>query len=175
MILPPGALAGALVGALSWSVAGALIAASLAAGGVRAFVEAYRRDRLRNWTDAWLAGDTARRPATTLVSSRDRELTSHREREMLARSVRRLAHDSRRNALPGASPANLRAARAQAQLLDLLAERLEDLNRPVPASGVALTLRLLTDPSGPLYDRGHADELGAAIARALLALEEPGS
>jgi hypothetical protein len=172
LVLPPLALALGLAGVLRWLLVAALAALSVAAGLVRFGLEAARRGRLRAWADDWLLGEARRAPASDVLAAREDELTAMRFRRGLAASVRRLVRDSRRRSLPGASPANYRAAAAQAELLELLAERLAEPLRPVAPGGVVLTVRLLTDPSGPLYERERAEELGPEIARALLALEE---
>jgi hypothetical protein len=65
------------------------------------------------------------------------------------------------------------AARPQAQLIQALADRLDDLSRPVSPRGVLLVEALLTDGTGPLYARSRADELRAALERCLTELDAP--
>ena len=169
VLVPPAALAGALAGLIVWPLAGAFAGAALLAALVRAAVEHVRKARKRSWAEAWLRGEAWRRPPTAVLDARREELVSDRQRRRLARSLRHLVRESRRFALPGASPANFRAVFAHAESLEALALRLE-ASSPVSARGVALGLRLLTNPDGPLYDRRKAGELGEAadrIARAL--------
>lgn len=170
--LPPIALAAGAAGLLQWPLVVMLAGLSILVGLVRCGVELARRARLRAWADGWLVGDARRMPPSVVLAARKGELTAARHRRRLAASLRRLVRDSRRNLLPGASPAKVRAAAAQAELLGLLAERLVEMSRPIAPAGAVLTVRLLTDPSGPLYERERAEELGPEIARALLALEE---
>jgi hypothetical protein len=75
-----------------------------------------------------------------------------------------------RPAVYRSSVVNTRAAAANRARLERLAARLDALERPVAARGVARTVELLTDGTGPLYNRGRAAELGAALERALGAL-----
>lgn len=89
----------------------------------------------------------------------------------LARSVRSLVHDARPTYLPSASPFNRRVVRAEAERLNAVAARLADLERPVAPRGVVLLERLLTDGSGPLYDRDVADDFGPTLDHVLDALE----
>ena len=73
---------------------------------------------------------------------------------------------------PGASPVNRLAVAANEERLEALSRRLTDFSRPIAPRGVALTLRLLTDPMGPLYDRRRAGELRTEVTRALAGLDE---
>jgi hypothetical protein len=164
-LVPPAALGTALASLIDWPLAAALVGATLAAAGVRASVELVRETRKRDGADAWLRGEAHRRPPTAVLDVRRDELVARRHRRSVAHSLRHLVRQSRRFALPGASPANYRAVFAQAEHLEALAARLE-APAPVSARGVALSVRLLTDPYGPLYDRKRADELGSAADRA---------
>ena len=170
VLVPPAALAAALAGLIVWPLAGAFAGAALLAALVRAAVEQVRKARQRSWADAWLLGEAWRRPPTAVLDARREELVSDRQRRMLAGSLRHLVRESRRFALPGASPANFRAVFAHAENLEALALRLE-ASGPVSARGVALGLRLLTNPDGPLYDRRKAGELGEAADRVVHALD----
>jgi hypothetical protein len=73
--------------------------------------------------------------------------------------------------LPGASPLNRAAARPHVDLIGALADRLEEVARPVSARGILLVEALLTDGSGPLYARHRAGELREAIEHCLAELE----
>lgn len=81
----------------------------------------------------------------------------------LAHSLRSLVRDARPSYVPSASPFNRIAVRAESDRLVEVAERLSDLERPVAARGVVLLERLLTDGSGPLYDRERAGRLGPTL------------
>jgi hypothetical protein len=103
--------------------------------------------------------DLARRDRPPLrLSWRVEELVSTKNRLDLAHSLRSLVRDARPTYLPSASPFNRLAVRAESVELLALAARLADLERPVGARGVVLLDRLLTDGSGPLYDRAREDE-----------------
>lgn len=84
---------------------------------------------------------------------RIRELTAAPERVRLARSVRGVVRDLSPTRLPGASPLNRVALRPHASLLVDLADRLDDIDRPIAATGILAVRRILADPDGPLYAR----------------------
>ncbi len=73
--------------------------------------------------------------------------------------------------LPSASPINRVAVRAESEAILDVAARLADTERPVAARGVVLADRLMTDGSGPLFDRERVDELPAYLDSTLYALE----
>lgn len=162
----------AAAGLAAWRFALALAAASLVAAGIRACWENVRLTRVRAEADRWLIQHRGHWPSSPLIALRQRELVSPHERRSLARSLERLVHDAVSGRLPGASPANLAAAAAEADVLLRLSGRLADLDRPVSARGVALSLDLLTNGDGPLYDRRRSSELGLAAERILRALED---
>ena len=85
--------------------------------------------------------------------------------------MRSLVRDARPSYLPSASPFNRLVVRAESDALLAVAARLADLERPVAARGVVLLERLLTDGSGPLYDRDRVDEFGSTLDTILGALE----
>lgn len=99
------------------------------------------------------------------------ELVSTKNRLDLAHALRSLVRDASPQYLPAASPVNRRAVRAESQALLDIAARLADLDDPVAARGVVLADRLLTDGSGPLYDRERVDELPRYLDTTLEALE----
>lgn len=99
------------------------------------------------------------------------ELVATKNRLDLAHSLRSLVRDAQPKYLPSASPFNRLAVRAESDRLNDVASRLADLERPVAARGVVLLDRLLTDGSGPLYDREVGDDLGPTLDRILDALE----
>jgi hypothetical protein len=116
--------------------------------------------------------DLARRDRPPLrLAWRVEELVGTKNRLDLAHSVRSLVRDARPSYLPSASPFNRLVVRAESDALLAVAARLADLERPVAARGVVLLERLLTDGSGPLYDRERADEFGPTLDTILEALE----
>jgi hypothetical protein len=125
-----------------------------------------RRGRL----DTMLAGGAAADQSPELAL-RASQLTSERNRNALADSlegVARVAHGTarRRTASPPLASRDVRAC--SGQLMDLA--RLLRARPEVGASGVALTQRLLTDGSGPLYIYGQNDALWRAVRDAGAAL-----
>jgi hypothetical protein len=58
-------------------------------------------------------------------------------------------------------------------LIGRLADRLADLQRPVNALGIVLTLDLLTNRQGgsPLYERQYRDKLRSTLQSTLSALD----
>lgn len=116
--------------------------------------------------------DLARRDRPPLrLSWRVEELVATKNRLDLAHSLRSLVRDARPSHLPSASPFNRMVVRAESEQLLAVAARLADLERPVAARGVVLLDRLLTDGSGPLYDRERVDEFGSTLDAILDALE----
>jgi hypothetical protein len=116
--------------------------------------------------------ELARRTLPPLrLAWRVEELVATRNRLDLAHSVRSLVRDAEPRYLPSASPFNRLAVRAEANRLLAVAARLADLERPVAARGVVLVDRLLTDGSGPLYDRELADDFASAIDEILDVLQ----
>ena len=116
--------------------------------------------------------DLARRDRPPLrLAWRVEELVGTKNRLDLAHSVRSLVRDARPSYLPSASPFNRLVVRAESDALLAVAARLADLERPVAARGVVLLERLLTDGSGPLYDRDRVDEFGSTLDTILGALE----
>jgi hypothetical protein len=114
--------------------------------------------------------DLARRDRPPLrLAWRVEELVGTKNRLDLAHSVRSVVRDAR--------PSYLRAHRLQPPRRPpsptscfAVAARLADLERPSPR-GVVLLERLLTDGSGPLYDRDRVDEFGSTLDTILDALE----
>jgi hypothetical protein len=116
--------------------------------------------------------DLARRERPPLrLAWRVEELVATKNRLDLAHSLRSLVRDARPTYLPSASPFNRLVVRADGDRLLAVAERLADLARPVAARGVVLLDRLLTDGTGPLYDRDRADDFGPTLDLILETLE----
>lgn len=103
---------------------------------------------------------------------RANELVGDKNRRELARSVRSAIRDSNPRYLPGASPLNRGAVRAEAGTLEEIASRLAAVEHEVSPRGVALVERLLTDGSSPLYDGGDSDSLGDKLDQILESLGE---
>jgi len=137
------------------------------AGGFAGRPGWWERRRLRRQADAWLL----RHPAPARFAWRVDELTSRRERHLLARSLRGVVRGLSASALPSAVPLNRAGLRPYAGELAGLADRLDDSGRPVGPTGVLLVQELLSDGGSPLYDRGRAGEIPDALAAARAALE----
>jgi hypothetical protein len=97
------------------------------------------------------------------------ELCAPGEREHLAAALRRVERTADSAHLPGATPLNRSAVRANRAELDALVDRLT-APEPVSARGMILARRLLDDPAGPLYDRDRAADLGGRLRDVLSAL-----
>ena len=113
------------------------------------------RRRQREAADAWI-----QRSATVpdRLSWRAAELTSGRERRLLAGSLRSVVAELSPSRMPGAAPLNRVALRPHTRLLSTLADRLDDLERPVTARGILEVQWLLIDPDSPFYARSEEDE-----------------
>jgi hypothetical protein len=113
--------------------------------------------------------------ATTLPSPRlawrTNELCSAEHRRALAESLVEVARASEGRYLPSTSPLNRAATRDQLALILQIGSVLADTSRRVTPRGVLLVERLLTDPKSQLYARPATEDLHAALAQALGALE----
>jgi hypothetical protein len=139
-------------------------------GVIRGALAARERRALRAAADAKLRGG-ADDHASPLRWRAD-ELVSPRHRRSLARFLRGVVGELDGRALPSAVPLNRRGARPHVDLVQQLATRIGDLERPVAARGVVLVDDLVTDSfRSPLYVRARADELPIALERCLDALE----
>jgi hypothetical protein len=116
----------------------------------------------------------AGRPAETsaLHARRARRLVAPRHRARLAANWEHLLALTAQpvRGLSGRVP--IRRGRVLAAELEIRA-LIDALNSsgPVPAQGVALARQLLTDGSGPVYNRAAADDLGERVAQAALELD----
>ena len=131
------------------------------------------RDRIRAEADAWIARGYENRASR--YGWRIEELTSHGERKLLGRSVRRIVPELAAGRLPGASPLNRPALRPFRAELIALADRLDDFERPVSVAGILGVHRLLTEPGSVLYSRPLFDapprDIGAELGAILDGLE----
>ena len=124
---------------------------------------------------SWLARAKARRDADRwlrVFAWRTAELTSARERRVLARSLRGVVSDVRApRSTFSASPLNRRGLRPYVAEIESLADLVGALDRPVTGAGIVLVRDLLTDGGSPLYTGGSPDALPAALTRISSALE----
>jgi hypothetical protein len=120
---------------------------------------------LRREADAELI---AARIPTPRLAWRTEELVADGNRLRLGTEVADVVHAASGRLLPGASPLNRVAVRADRACLLELASRLCALDRPVQPRGILLVERLLQDPRSPLYADGG---LARDVQLALTALE----
>jgi hypothetical protein len=93
------------------------------------------------------------------------QLVQHSSRRRVARGLRRAVRDAqnhRLNELSSVVPIPRQAVTQWSQGLLDVADAIEQSDC-VSACGIALALELLTDGTGPLYDPGAEDLLGAAV------------
>jgi len=118
--------------------------------------------------DAWLRnGGRASR-----FQWRADELTSDHERRLLARSLRSVVREL--GSPPGfrsTVPLDRKALRPHADELVALAERLDDLERPVAPAGILDVQTLLTSPGSPLHLYAPETDLSGALTAIRLKLE----
>jgi hypothetical protein len=129
------------------------------------------RARARREADRWLRAADGHWHSSSAFAWRIAELTSERERRLLAHSLRGIVRDVEPDRLPGASPLNRVGLRAHVDLLTAIAGRLADLDQPVAPAGVLLVRDLLTDGGSPLYTEGRIGQLPSTVAGILAALE----
>jgi hypothetical protein len=120
------------------------------------------RRRERRVADEWIAhGFMAR------YSWRVGELTSIRERRLLARELASVVEEVCGTRLPGPTPLRAGALRPHVDLLRAIAALVAQLETPVSAAGVLAVRELLTSPGSVLY--APCDDprpaLGAVLAR----------
>ncbi len=141
------------------------------AGALRGVIEYRRLSSLRRLADRQLLGSAEPR-SPELVVWRTGELISERNRRVLAKALRGVVSELDARRLPGASPLNRSGARPHASVIQALADRVGDLERPVSARGLLLVEDLLTDGWGPLYARNRVGEIGASLRRCLTTLDD---
>jgi hypothetical protein len=137
---------------------------------VRWAKKAAELNRRRRLADDWLLWGAVPTASSSLLSWRAGELLSPRLRATLARSLRHLEAEAAGRHFPRAVPLNVRAIRANADLVRMLGDRLEDSESPVSVRGMLLVDRLLTEPGSPLYAYGDPDGLADALAEVLFEL-----
>jgi hypothetical protein len=131
-----------------------------------------RRPRRRREADALLRVSGGGWESHSAVAWRVAELTSPRERRLLAKTLRsivRQAEDTR----PGFSASVLARRRLRSRIpkLSRLADCLADLSQPVTGAGVVLVHDLLHDGGGPLYLGGDEAGLDPSLDRIRKTLE----
>lgn len=163
----------AAAGLISGRPAAALASAGTAVAVLAALWAWLRRARLRGLADRFIATGSGA-PSAAAVVARRAELTSPRERRGLARSMAEaVAVAKARPTMTARVPLDRTAVVAEAALLRQLARRLDDVEAPVAARGVALAELLVTDCASPLY-RGAApgsDELHRRLTQILFEIE----
>jgi hypothetical protein len=135
---------------------------------VRRFIE---RARLRAIADEWIARGWASSAAR--YGWRLAELTSVGERMVLSKSLRSIVKELTGRRPTVGSIVNRRASHPHRRLLTAIADRLDDVGRPVSAAGMLAVRHLITLPDSPLYARPGLDgrmrdtgaELGAILDR----------
>lgn len=132
-----------------------------AVGRARAPGRWLQRRRERRVADEWIGHGFTSRYAWRVA-----ELTSARERRLLARELRSVAAEARGTRLPGPTPLSS-GLWAHADLLDAIALRLARLDDPVSAPGVLVVRELLTSPGSLLYAprEDPRPELASVLAR----------
>lgn len=128
--------------------------------------------RLRAWQlDVALAAG-ASPDSSAALSLRARTLISSKTRRELARAIRHLLHRAERPHHPFDPTVWIcrREILAASAALEELAERLREPG-PVDVRGIAQVKLLLTDGSGPLYNRPHTRDLPRSLQAAIDALE----
>jgi hypothetical protein len=129
-------------------------------------------ERCRRRADAWLRASTGAfvPPA---YAWRAEQLTSNRERRMLARTLRLVAATACDRPMGTFRP-RLSAACRRNVSLEALAKRLERESEPVTPAGILRVTELITAGGGPLWGASE-DALGDEIASAFEALTPPGA
>jgi hypothetical protein len=129
---------------------------------LRALLHGFAFDR-----DLAAGAEVDRSPALEL---RAHHLISARTREDLGRNLRRIVRQRCSAPSPVRVPAAFNAVGEAGDLLARVAARLQ-APAPVAARGVAQVSLLLSDGSGPLFDRRRAGELRSYLELALRDLE----
>jgi hypothetical protein len=176
LALPVACLAtAALVGAAAWTMLPPerwLRAAAVSVGilGVYELIRAHLvLHRMRRTADDWLRSATGGfvPPA---YAWRAEQLTSPRERRMLAGTLRLIERSAYERGRGRYRPLHLPAVRENRESLELLADTLETVDEPVTPAGMLRVVDLVTDGAGPLWGATKDAPLGDAIATTLAVL-----
>jgi hypothetical protein len=146
------------------AVALAAAAGCLVVAAFRAALSTRDRALLRRNADGLLRAGVNVHPESALLVWRAAELTSERNRRVLANTLASLARELRRPSRVSPVPLDRRAVRPHHALLVALAARVAQLDRPVAPRGMVLVEELITD--------GLAADLPAALERCVSALDE---
>ena len=165
----------ALVGAAAWTVFPSdrwvrVAAVSVGILGVYELIRAYMvLRRMRRAADDWLRSATGGfvPPA---YAWRAEQLTSPRERRMLAGTLRLIERSAYERGRGRYRPLHLPAVRENRESLELLADTLETVDEPVTPAGMLRVVDLVTDGAGPLWGATKDAPLGEAIATTLAVL-----
>jgi hypothetical protein len=114
------------------------------------------RRQLRAAADSWI--ERGYESPASRYGWRIDELTCVRERRMLACTVRDIVPELSPRRLAGPVPLDRAGLRPHRALLIALADRLDDLARPVSAAGILGVHHLLTEPDSVLYAHYHHHE-----------------
>jgi hypothetical protein len=130
------------------------------------------RARARGDADRWLRTSQGRLQSHPAFAWRTAELTSLRERRMLARSLGGVVADVNAPIWGfSASPLNRRGLVPYVQEIQALADRVGDFEQPVAAAGIVLVRDLLSDGGSPLYTGGDVADLPNTLFRIRSALD----
>jgi hypothetical protein len=126
----------------------------------------FARARARGDADRWLRASAGRSQSHPAFAWRTAELTSSRERRMLARSLRGIVADVQAPVWGfSASPLNRRGLVSYVDEIEALADRVGDFQQPVAAAGIVLVRDLLSDGGSPLYTGGNVADLPSTLSR----------
>ena len=176
LALPVACLAtAALVGAAAWTVVPpeVWLRAAAVSVGILGVYELTRAGlgvrRMRRAADDWLRSATGGfvPPA---YAWRAKQLTSPRERRMLAGTLRLIERSAYERGVGRVRPLHLPAVRENRESLELLADTLETVDEPVTPAGMLRVVDLVTDGAGPLWGATKDAPLGDAIATTLAIL-----
>jgi hypothetical protein len=150
----------------------AILSLSVALTGIIESASEWRSlNRQRSIADNWLRKREGRSVSLS-YGWRATELTSRRERRILACSLEAAAREARQRPGPiGATVVSRATVRPYTAELTTLAERLNDLRQPVSPTGMLLVRDLLTSPTSPLYEAVRAGEIPATIDNILETLD----
>ena len=149
------ALAAGWAAGLSWPNRLVLPIALVLAGAFRVAQRWNERRGRRAIADAWFerGGQAAQ------FEWRAEELTSARERRLLAHSLRGVVKEIRAPGPTSTVPLNRKAIHPYLAELEAIAERLRDVELPVTPTAILAVEQLLTSPGSPLYMHAIAEDL----------------
>ena len=157
---------------LPWRLTAVAAAACLLVGLGQVARIALALARRRRTADRLLRTGVRVHPQSELLMWRAAELTSDRNRKLLAGSLGRVVREVDRPSLMTAVPLNRRGLRPHLPLVRSLIDRLASVKRPVSARGMVLVEELLTDGFvSPLYVGGRTEDVPGTIERCLAVLD----